>query len=67
MKKFIEFFLRPSMRRSDTAWLVVAALVGGGAGLLLGEKISLAVGLPFGLAATAFLHFTWRFETKQPC
>lgn len=67
MKKYVEFFLRPSMRRSDTAWLLLAALVGGSAGLLLGQKVSFAVGLPFGLVATAFLQVTWRFREKNPC
>lgn len=65
MNRYLDFVLRPDMRRSDTVWLVIALIVGGGAGLLLGAKVSPYVGIPFAVVATAFLHFTWRFQAVR--
>ncbi len=54
------YFVRPAKQKSDIFFLVLAAMVGAGAGLLMTEKISIAVGIPFFFFTTLILHFTWR-------
>ena len=64
MQTLLRYFVRPAKRKSDILFLILAALVGGGAGLLMTEKISFGVGLPFFLFTTLVLHFTWRTPMK---
>lgn len=65
MQTLLRYFVRPAKRKSDILFLILAVIVGGGAGLLMTEKISIAVGLPFFLFTTLLLHFTWRTPMKH--
>ena len=66
MNRLLKFFIRPEKRVADTGYLVLAAFVGGAAGVLLAYKVSLWVGLPFALGATLMLFFTWRAPNPPP-
>lgn len=61
----LRYFVRPAKRKSDIFFLILAALVGGASGLLMTEKISIAVGIPFFVFTTLVLHFTWRTPLKN--
>ncbi|MGC5698834.1 hypothetical protein J4P02_01385 [Pseudomonas sp. NFXW11] len=60
VQALLRYLVRPSKQRSDLFFLILAAIVGGGAGLLVAEKISADIGIPFFFFSTLFLHFTWR-------
>ena len=69
MQRLFKFIIRPGNEMADTGFLILALIVGGGAGALLAHKISLVVGFPFALVATLLLHLTWRTSNlarKQP-
>lgn len=56
--------IRPHRRNSDLFFLTVASIIGIAVGSVLVHKISWAVGAPFAVAASVFLHFTWRNPEK---
>ncbi len=60
MQTVLTYFVRPAKRKSDIFFLALAALVGGGAAVLMTVKISLLVGIPFFFFTMLVLHFTWR-------
>lgn len=66
MHGLLKFIIRPGTEMADVTFFVLAAFVGGAAGLLLAYKVSLCVGLPFALCATLMLHLTWRTPGFSP-
>ncbi|WP_119370414.1 hypothetical protein [Pseudomonas monteilii] len=60
MQTVLTYFVRPAKRKSDIFFLILAALVGGAAAVLMTMKISLLVGIPFFFFTTLVLHFAWR-------
>lgn len=66
MRGLVKFIIRPGMEMADAGFFVLAAFVGGAAGVLLAYKVTLWLGLPFALCATLTLHFTWRTPGFSP-
>ncbi len=69
MHGLLKFIIRPGTEMADAGFFVLAAFVGGAAGVLLAYKVSLWVGLPFALCAALMLHLTWRkpgFSPRTP-
>jgi hypothetical protein len=66
MHGLLKLIIRPETEKADAGFLVLAAFVGGAAGVLLAYKVSLSVGLPFALCATVMLHLTWRTPGLSP-
>lgn len=66
MHGLLKLIIRPGTEKADGGFLVLAAFVGGAAGVLLAHKVSLSVGLPFALCATVMLHLTWRTPDFSP-
>lgn len=60
MHYLLKLIIRPGTELADSCFLILAFIVGGGAGALLAYKISLGIGLPFALFASLVLHLTWR-------
>ncbi|WAH61089.1 hypothetical protein LZ023_16945 [Pseudomonas silvicola] len=60
MQQLLDLLIRPRQKLSDTLFLCLAFMVGGGVGAVLAEKIAWSVGAPFGLMATVILHLMWR-------
>jgi hypothetical protein len=66
MHDLLKFIIRPETEMADAGFFVLAAFVGGAAGVLLAYKVSLWVGLPFAFCATLMLHLTWRTPAFSP-
>lgn len=66
MQDLVKLIVRPGRGIEDAYFLLLAAFVGGAAGVLLAYKVSLWVGLPFALGATLMLYFTWRTPSLVP-
>lgn len=57
---FTSFIIRPDFRRSDTLFLLLSIIMGIAVGCLIGSKISMVMGLAFGVFSTVAFYYMWR-------
>lgn len=56
--------IRPANKRNDRLVMLASVILGISLGYGMSEKISFVVGVPFGIFASAILHFMWRSPAK---
>ncbi|MNR18771.1 hypothetical protein D3C85_1355180 [compost metagenome] len=60
VRSFSSLVIRPEFKGGDTLFLLLSIIVGSAFGYLMGDKISIVVGLVFGFFSTAVLYYMWR-------
>jgi hypothetical protein len=60
VRSFSSLLIRPEFKGGDTLFFLLSIIVGSAFGCVIGDKISLAVGLAFGFFSTVVLYFMWR-------
>jgi hypothetical protein len=63
-KHFISSVFRPGQEKADIAFLILATLVGGGAGYVV-TGLAPYIGPAFTVIAILFLFLTWRSPKKR--
>jgi hypothetical protein len=57
---FTSLIIRPNFRSSDTLFLLLSIIMGIAVGCVMGSKISMVMGLAFGVFSTVVFYYMWR-------
>jgi hypothetical protein len=60
VRSFSSLVIRPDFKGGDTLFLLLSIIVGSAFGCVIGDKISLVIGVAFGFFSTMVLYYMWR-------